>query len=385
MFALLGRFVTRAWPFLLLGWLLLLGGLWLAAPPWEEAAEESRFTFLPEGSLSRHGEELFRQAFPDEVFGSSIVLVVARPSDSRGLQDPDRTFLEQVLLPALHQIASSSGSQGTSSIVARIRTFTDPGTGALLVSPDHQVTLILVDLKTAIRDRGNGPLIDKIDHLVEQLRRENQTPASLEITLTGSAVLGHDWEREEIRGAQQSQNWTIALVVVLLVLLYRAPLLTLIPLATVFLSVEISLKLLALLASRGLITFFRDIWIYITVLTYGAGVDYCLFLIARYREEWHQGGDFRQALARAIGKVGGALSASAATVMAGIGMMGLARLSEIREAGITIPISLAVVLAGALTFTPALLCLTRQWAFWPQSPVDQATPRRGWLSSRSRL
>src|SRR5439155_8552584 len=136
------------------------------------------------------------------------------------------------------------------------------------------------------------------------------------------------------------------------VLIYRAPLLALIPLATVYLAVQVSVSLLAILARAGQLTLFQGIQIYITILAYGAGVDYSLFLTARYKEELDRGATPADAVARAVGGVGGALAASAATVMCGIGMMVFAEFGKFREAGIAIPLSLALVLLATLTFSP---------------------------------
>src|SRR5207244_4906014 len=72
------------------------------------------------------------------------------------------------------------------------------------------------------------------------------------------------------------------------------------------------------------------------------------------------------AVAGAVGGVGAALAASAATVICGIGMMTFAEFGKFREAGFAIPLSLLLVLGGTLTFSPALLRLAGRWAFWPQ-------------------
>src|SRR5205085_5697461 len=109
----------------------------------------------------------------------------------------------------------------------------------------------------------------------------------------------------------------------------------------------------------------------------GAGVDYCLFLIARYREERGGGAAPGQAVATAIAQVGGAITASAATVIGGIAMLSFARFGKIHAAGVTIPLALFIVLCAALTFSGALLRLVGRWAFWPQSDAEpsEATPR----------
>jgi RND superfamily putative drug exporter len=142
-----------------------------------------------------------------------------------------------------------------------------------------------------------------------------------------------------------------------------------------YLAVKISLYGLAILARAGHVVLFQGIEIYIIILAYGAGVDYCLFLTARVREEreHNRGLPPRDAVANALGSVGAALTASAATVMGGIAMMMFAEFGKFREAGFAIPLSLVTVLCATLTFTPSLLCLVGRWAFWPQR-LGQAAP-----------
>jgi RND superfamily putative drug exporter len=111
--------------------------------------------------------------------------------------------------------------------------------------------------------------------------------------------------------------------------------------------------------------------VYITVVTYGAGVDYCLFLIARYKEELDKGLSLARGLTATISQVGAAVTASAFTVIAGIGMMVFAQFGKFREAGIGISLSLLVGLCAALTLTPALLRLFGRWAFLPHGRTER--------------
>ena len=89
-----------------------------------------------------------------------------------------------------------------------------------------------------------------------------------------------------------------------------------------------------------------------------------MFLIARYREEMLGGMEQSTALQHALARVGGSISA-AATVICGIGVLAFMQFGKVREAGLVIPFTLFIVLAGTLTFTAALLRLTGRWAFWP--------------------
>src|SRR5206468_654762 len=117
--------------------------------------------------------------------------------------------------------------------------------------------------------------------------------------------------------------------------------------------VQVTRNLLAILGGAGYLTLFQGVEIFITILGYGAGVDYCLFLTARYKEELDHGRDPAEAVDESVGKVGSALVASAATVMFGIGMMYFAEFGKFRQAGIAIPFCLLMVLCASLTFSPS--------------------------------
>ncbi|HEV3119054.1 MAG TPA: MMPL family transporter, partial [Gemmataceae bacterium] len=379
MFPLLGKTVARFWPLLLAAWIIVLAVEWQFAPAWDAVAQSGDASFLPENAPSRRGEELFKKAFPDGYAGSSIVLVLAREQNSAGLGEQDQKFIAQVLTPALKAIAQEAGDGGSDvePVIARIRTPEEPGVGALLLSRDKKAALVLVELRTRYLDQRNSPALEKVERLISRLRQENKVPDGLEIAVTGSATAGRDMLQAEQKSAHNIERWTFFVVVALLLLAYRAPLVALIPLVTVAVAVEVALMLLALLAEVHVLVPSREIRIFITVIAYGAGVDYCVFLIDRYREELDAGFTASEAAARAIGHAGGAVSASAATVICGIGMMAFAQFGKIREAGYVIPFCLIIVLCAALTFAPALLRLTGRWVFWPIGQVGPTGEERG--------
>src|SRR5262249_3903020 len=145
------------------------------------------------------------------------------------------------------------------SIIAQIRTPNAPGSGALLVSPDRQALLVVVQLTTEFLTDRNWPTIAKIEELVHRLGQQNKIPPGLQIALTGSAVIGRDHTLAQLESARATSTLTVVLVVVLLVLIYRAPLLALIPLATVYISVQIAIHLLPLLGQAGYLTLFQGL------------------------------------------------------------------------------------------------------------------------------
>jgi len=389
MFPLLGRVIMRFAPLLVLLWIALLAGAWYVAPAWETVARDEEFAFLPPDAPSRQSEALFLRAFPDDQLASGIVLVVERRGGPPGFGDADRRLLDDVLEPGLRRIAAAEGGFASeralpeaspfdapaapppgqpAALIDRLRTPTEPGVGALLISADGRSWLVIMELLTEFQARRNWPVIQQVEAFLAELRRDGTLPADMHIALTGSAVIGRDRIQGQLHSASAAERWTVGLVVVLLLLIYRAPLLALVPLLTVFVAVRLAMHLLALLAQAGWLTLFEGVQVYITIVAYGAGVDYCLFLTARYKEELDGGATSAAAMAQAIGQVGGALTASAATVIGGIAMMSFAEFGKFRQAGYAMPLSIALVLAATLTLMAPLVRLCGRWAFWPCPP-----------------
>ena len=400
-FRYLGRLVCRGWWLVLAVWVVVLVATRLLAPPWHEVAQDKEFGFLPASSPSLVAERVFAEAYPNR-FNSNVVLVLHRLRDhEKDHLAQDLAFIEDELRPGVLKIAEDEGGLAYEikpgeegalfgeekpakpqrrSIIGRVRTPNALGAGALQISPDGKELLVVVDLTTNFQARRNWEIIDKINALVKRLTEQGKVPPGLDINLTGSAVIGRDNAVAELESAHNTERLTVILVVVLLVVIYRAPLLALIPLVTVFLAVQVALNLLAILGGKGLLTVFEGLQIYVIILAYGAGVDYSLFLTARYKEELDRGAKPQEAVAASVGGVGHALVASAATVMGGIGMMAFAEFGKFRAAGVAIPLSLALVLLATLTFSPALLRLAGRWAFWPyhNAPVSGRELARVW-------
>jgi putative drug exporter of the RND superfamily len=366
--------VTHYWPIILVGWAAVFAGLWFAAPAWNRVAKSGQFAYLPADAPSRRAETLFREAFPDERAASAIVLVASRAD--RDLSPDDLGFIEGVLVPRLQQAIQDE--PGWESVFSRIRSPSAGPTGLLLRSRDRRAALVVIELKPEFLDKQNWPVVDRVESLVGDMQADPGTPAGLELALDGSAVLGRDTGKAELESGRAVKRWTIIVVAGLLLLVYRAPLLAVIPLITVFAAIEVALKILGLIAVWGRLDLYVGVSLYVTVVGYGAGVDYCLFLIGRCKEEWDEGKAIPEAVGESVARVGPAITASTATVALGVAMMGFAEFGKMRQAGLAIALSLAVMLVAAHTLAPALLCLAGRWAFWP---AHRGSARRSWSAN----
>ena len=396
MFAKLGEFIVRAWPAVLIAWLAAVVSASIIAPPLEKVAETEEFAFLPSDSESHIAESLFRDAFPNGYCPSRIVIIGRREdgitADDEAffddktdesefpITDPSRKF---ELREHLTQFAADEVAEGKNSppIISRIRSFADPHTGRFLRSEDKKAILLVVELTTEFMDGRNHEPLAKIENLLSDKAFAEQKPKNLSIFLSGEATVGRDM-LDAARNSAKATEWlTVILVLTLLGAIYRSPFMAIIPLVIVVVAVKLSMSLLILFATQKWVVLFQGIEVYVAVLMYGAGVDYCLFLVARYKEEIDAGVSYDEAASNSVAKVGAAIAASAGTVICGIGMMTFAKFGKFHDAGIAISFGLIIVLIASLTLTPALLRLAGKWAFWPQMRTERVTA--GWVPSSS--
>jgi RND superfamily putative drug exporter len=165
----------------------------------------------------------------------------------------------------------------------------------------------------------------------------------------------------------QLELYSVIFIIVLLLIIFRAPLAPLVTLIPPFIVVLMSGPLIAEAANHGLkISSLAQLLL--TVLVLGAGTDYGLFLIFRVREEYAQCLDINQSIVKAMGRVGESITFSAATVIAALLSLLLATFELYSNLGIPLAIGIALMLIAALTFLPALLAIFKTAVFWPFKP-----------------
>lgn len=260
--------------------------------------------------------------------------------------------------------------------------------GHKLNVPSGKARLISLQLDTDFTATGNIVVIQGLEDLNDALKQEyaQVSAESLEIEIAGSAAIGADMLRAAANGVRTTEIVTIVLVLLILSLVYRAPFLVAIPITSIGLSLVVATSVISLLArtpgdpaSWGL-GVFTTTRIFIVVILFGAGTDFCLFLLARSRELLPgQPSNNRHSMQRIVRQswlsVHDALFASAFTTMVGLGMMYFSEFQKFQFSGPIIAISLGITLLVCLTFTPAVCVGLGRFAFWPNR-VTQANQKR---------
>ncbi|KQY64796.1 MMPL family transporter [Nocardioides sp. Root140] len=164
-------------------------------------------------------------------------------------------------------------------------------------------------------------------------------------------------------------------VIIILLLTYRSPVLWLLPVLSAVVALFVAQAVIYFAAEYGDLTVNGQSQGILTVLVFGAGTDYALLLVARYREELRRHEDRHEAMAFALHRAAPAIVASAATVILGMLCLLFADMNSTAGLGPVAAIGIGVALLVMITLLPALLVVTGRWIFWPKRPVfDTAEP-----------
>lgn len=276
---------------------------------------------------------------------SAGIIVWSRGSDAAAkLSDADRAAIAATL-PALAKL--STVPQAVHPV------FSDDGSAAYVAVPvkSQDSTTGIHDQAAAMRSAAATGL-----------------PSGLDARLTGPLGFQDD-TGNAFAGADFRLLLVTALVVAALLLVtYRSPILWIVPLVVVGMADGLSRFVVTAVGQAVGLSMDPSVLGILSVLVFGAGTDYALLLIARYREELRLLDDRREAMRIAVSGAGPAILASGVTVTLSLGMLLFGRLESERALGLACAIGIAIALCFALLLLPAALVVCGRGLFWPFVP-----------------
>ncbi len=347
----LGRWIT------LVVWVLVAVALNLVAPKLADYYDVGGFGIGDQESV--RAAAVIQQAFPASR-GVPAIIVVHNPA---GLGAADEATAQQIS----DWLVGGSRPEGIAAVVSP---YNIPQARSQLVSADGTTMEIVVSLSSDVTDERRTEIVEDLRAYTDEFDGK----AGLQVKVTGPAGIITD--AAAIFGGTDLPLLltTVGLVLVLLLVIYRSPLLAIAPLIAVGVATEVVDPLLGFAAKAGLFPVSQQAVSILTILLFGAGTDYTIFLVARYREELEREPDRLVALRRAVVGVGEAITSSAGTVIAALLTLLLTTLTLYRGLGPTLALGVAVMLLAGLTFVPALLAVLGRAAFWPIMPKLRPVP-----------
>ncbi len=340
-----GKWVT------LLLWIVVAGILVSQLPQFADVSENEAALFLPSDAESTRALELASERFPAT---GTPTLVVVR--EAGGLSEPTWA--------AVAEIEAWLGSPEAPSNIGQVLA-PRPGQGQAsgLVSPDGTTMYLLVEIAG---EPAEPEFADAVAAIRD--RAELAELPGAEIAVGGPGGLIVDLVQVFSSIDSFLLTVTVLLVLVLLVAIYRSPIVALIPLLAVGLVFQVAGAVGAAVAQQFDLPISGQTTGIMTVVLFGTGTDYVLFVSARFREELTRHADKHEAMRRTMRGVGGAVASAGATILIASGVLLLATLRSYQSLGPVIAIAVGLMMLAALTLVPALLTIAGRRAYWPRQP-----------------
>ncbi|MBI5726117.1 MAG: MMPL family transporter [Planctomycetes bacterium] len=363
------------WPVLIL-WIILACALMFLAPVPDPARTE-RVSFLPPDCPSRIALEAMQQCFTGSS-GNSEAAVIFERIDGK-LTPADRAKIEEVAqaIGRPDQKASAGDLAGTNVRSPASVEIKLPFTGRELVanpmvSKSGQAAIVMVSTPFTFITNRSARVVEHIRNVLDR----SSLPAGLKAAISGSAGFGYDYANATKHSHDRTLWVTVLAVVVILLLVYRAPLAAAVPLAAISMAAIVVMKLLDLLQGFGMHTGTAE-RIFVIVLLYGSGTDYSLLLVSRCREFLDAGEPASSAAGKAFDFTLPAIMTAAGTNVAGLFMIYFAKFGIFSTTGLAVAMALVLAFLAAVMIVPAGLAILGPAVFWPGRRRSIIIPRDG--------
>lgn len=384
----IGEFVTKNYKIILIVWLVILGASIYPALKLQQVLSYNELEFLPDDLEYHKGQEIFRELFPTNSTGTTIIVIQSNVKIStqknldyianlteRIYQNYNESIYELQSVLTVYQTYNES-YWSTFNGTSPDPMFPEPETiddipsifSKWVLSGDGKTSLILVSYNLF------NKTIDEIDEMVKTadtgigvLAHELKEELNLEKTEiyhTGDEYVTNIWVTQAREDASLIDIFTIVFVLVILLIVFCSIVAPLIPLIAIGSSIAISMTLLWFISFGMDVHFMATL--FLTVTSLGAGVDYCIFIFSRYDEERKKGNIKEEALVTAVKYAGESVFHSGLTVIVGFGAMIIPNFPLLRILGISMCIGISVSILSALFIVPSIIMLFGDLVWWPR-------------------
>jgi len=349
MFSALSRFTTKFRIAITIIWLVAAVILFLFSPKLSDVGVTDESQFLPQDTQSATASRLLTDKFTSttEAAGGSGIIIIYNVN---GLTASDMQDAQSI-----HDwLVSSSAPQEIKRVTS---IYENAALRSTFISTDQTTMMMSIDLKV-------GSLSDAAKTATDQIRSYiQQNYPNSNIYFTGETGLFQDMFSSIQQTVGRTTVVTILLVAVLLLIIYQSPIAMILPLVAIGCSFAVSVGIVGFLGQAGA-KFSTLAEVYLVVIIFGVGTDYCLFIVSRFREELRQK-ERHEAQSYALKHIAPVIAASALTVIVAFLSLGISKFGMNQTTGYAMAIGVAITLLAGLTLVPALMSLFGKYLFWP--------------------
>lgn len=338
------NFIVRRRRWVIAVWLLAAILIVILSPSLSSVESNDQSSFLPKGYESIEAINVAKKISPDSQNATDTIVFESK--SGQALSAADRQTIDNVV-----KTLSAKHLQHVLSIT----------TGPEQLAPNGKVQLAQVTYSGDPQDTSTINSVKTVrDGLDSQLSDTGLTAA-----VTGEEAISYDTQGASEKALKIVGTGTLLLVLILPALIFRSPFAGLLPIVSVGVVSFIANALIADAAKTFNFVVSQQLSVIFTVVLFGIGTDYMLFLLFRYRERLRDGDHSREAVSFALSRAGLAILSAALVVLSSFSALFFAKFGIFSSMAPSLVICVSVMMLAALTLIPALLASVQEKVFWP--------------------
>lgn len=337
-----------AWITLII-WLVLMIGL--SAGPKLSEYKTSNFQSLPDDAKSIIAENKLTEYFPNEQGTPGILVFHNEKGD-----------INAESVTAIVNAIIAESIEGIDQIIDISQL--PPQALEGFISEGQSTMIIPMTLEKGL---GNAAYEQINDHASEIGNEAAKATGDTKFYITGPAGIAGDTIKLFEQADFQLLFATVFIILILLIIIYRSPLLAIIPLLATVIVYQVANQTIALMGAAGL-EINNSTTSIMSILLFAAVIDYSLFVFSRYREELNHYADKYEAMKHAMRATGEPVFFAGGTVLAAMLVLFFADFRDYQNFAPIFGMAVFIIMLGSVTLVPALFALFGRKAFWPKVP-----------------
>ncbi|MDU5144587.1 MAG: MMPL family transporter [Paenibacillus dendritiformis] len=327
-------------------WIIAAAGLMIVAPSLNDLVKEKGTITVPDGYSSTEAQAILDQAAARNGVKeqSQIALVFHNPD---GLQADEIAEIKETI----QRLEQHKADLGIESIL-------NP-----YAQPELEKKLVSRDGKTVLTSIGVAAGGHSIDDTISRMHKDLES-VKVEHYMTGRHSIDKDTIQSSQDGLMKSEYFTVAFILIILILVFRSFVAPLIPLLAVGVSYLISQSIVAFLVDSANFPVSTFTQIFMVAVMFGIGTDYCILLLSRFKEEVPRHEHIGDAIIATYRTAGKTVLFSGLAVLIGFTAIGLSTFILYRSA-VAVAIGIAVMLIALVTIVPFFMFVFGTRIFWP--------------------
>ncbi len=350
--------------FILALWIVGSVASFMFLPNLTKVVAQKGNSYLPSTAPSVVAANWMKQIDPSSQTPSSTIVAIQNP---HGLTKEDTAYFNRIL----ETMNAHKKAYHIATVTAAFNT--NKNASSSFKSKDGTTLIAIIGTRHGVGQPANSSAFTAIDNAFVK------PPGGAHIYVTGDAKIQQDDMTISQQGVSKSGLVTVILVLVILLLVFRSVVSPIITLLSIGMSFIFTSGIVGWLANLGMpaSTFTQT---FLIAILFGAGTDYSIIMMMRFREEMMHGHPSRvQALEATLRAVSKTILFSGLTVFLSFAILYFAKFGLYRSA-VGVSVGMLVTLVTCLVFIPAMLSLLGPHLFWPRRPKvgESHPPFRFW-------